>query len=508
MNDHRTPRALVAAATLALALGACSDVPTTAPAARIGSDALAHTASGSGITLVANTVKYRDNGGKPATGRSGSAEMEALALLGKDGVTDFHFRPVGPRWWVWGTMTRAQVRALDDENKLLFQYNDNNPDRYAESARFESLARGQYLQVTANVTGIDPHRTDVVTVTERIKLRPDLAVTLQAPPQVPAGQSVPITATVTELNGDVGAHASCVLRAGEAVIDYAWGIWIDAGDAVTCAFTHTFAPGAYDLQVDVADMAPEDWDRGNNRSEVVRIEAVGGPTEFNYTAYAEANFTHREYAFESRWHDLSTQLGGEEAATSESVENTEFASMTGFIGRALSGDVSFEVSQSTDDRVLHADTWTTTLDGCTWRVSNGGSFYLCSYTWGSWADTWFDYRRSAGTVTYHSIGYYRVWDDGTGEDLYYYHYNDSYTGNDGTLAGLGSTYAFRVRVTQEDLVLTANSEFPITHLEPGSYSGGGCDSGTGWWDEGYTYESCSWYKHSYQSSYGSSWRFQ
>ncbi|HEV3050118.1 MAG TPA: hypothetical protein VGX50_07410, partial [Longimicrobium sp.] len=126
--DPRTPRTLAAAAVFALALGACTDVPTAAPARIAQPDQPARTVSASGATLIPNTIKYRDNGGKPATGRAGSAVLQAFALLGKDGRTELQYSAVSADPWQWmpGTITRVQVKALDADGTVMFTQNENN----------------------------------------------------------------------------------------------------------------------------------------------------------------------------------------------------------------------------------------------------------------------------------------------------------------------------------------------------------------------------------------------
>lgn len=485
---HRTPRALAAAAALALTLGACSDVPTGAPARLASAGPAAHTVSASGVTLIPNTVKYRDNGGKPATGRSGSAALRAFALQGKDGVTELSLEAASADpWdsWTRGTITRAHVRALDSDSTPMFSLNRTHIDAASHREQLTGLIRGQYLRVQANVTGIDPHRTDVVTVTERVKRRPDMAVTLgQIAPQVPSYQPVPIYATIAELNGDVGARLVCRLLVNGVFTDGAYGVWVDAGDAVTCAFTRSFSPGAYDIQVDVAGVQPADWDEANNRSALVRIEAASGPTEFKYDAQVSA--TRESYVTwsESRWRNTSTGTAGESRSESGSSSHTQFAEIVGWTSRPLSGRATFQVSQTTGGRVVHADTWTAPEDEpCMVHWSRGASLFVC---YDMFSEMYFSYSWSASAVTYHSSGYGHEWDETTGEDVYYYHYNDSQ--GDGDILGFGDDYAFRVRVTSGDAVLTAESDFALERTESG-WSDSWCIPWA-WWVDGFGGEGC------------------
>jgi hypothetical protein len=492
MNLH-TPRALAAAAALALALGACSDIPTAAPDRLATAGPPALTVSSGGATLIPNTTRYRWNGGKPATGRSGSAALQAFALLGKDGRTELEYRPIpaDPWRWVWGTMTRAQVKGLDADSTVMFTYNENNLNAEVQRTQFQGLTRGQYLRVQANVTGIDPHRVDVVTVTERVKLRPDLAVHLQMAPEVPALRHIPINATISELNGDVGAYGQCTLYVDGAVADWSYGIWVDAGDAVTCAFSHAFSPGTHNVQVEVGSVSPGDWDESNNRSQVIQVEATGGPTQFNYSASATATRSRSQSSYMDLWTNPSVGLGSEYQNDSGMETDVEYAEMYGWIERAVSGPVQVEVSQASGGRTVHADSWTDEVgEGyyCGVRYGQGTMFHLCSYNLGGWPSTYFTYSRSAGTVTYHSRTYSRLWDLNTGQDIHYYHYNDVYTQDNGPLAGVRDDYSFRVRLTAGDVVLTAESDFPLSFSET-AWTENYCSDYQSPWD-GYTSHTC------------------
>jgi len=501
--DYRTPRALAAAAALALALGACSDIPTTAPARMTEADQPVRTVSPSGVTLIPNTVKYRDNGAKPATGRSGSAALEVFALLSKDGRTDVEYRAVPtnayPGWW--GTVTRARITALNADGTTMFTYSDEHVDPTLQRTQLGSLARGQYVEVHANVKDIDPHRTAVVTATERVKLRPDLAVHMAMSSQVLAGQPVPIVASISERNGDVGAYAECRLLVDGVVRDRAENVWIDAGDAVTCAFTHGFSAGEHQVQVEVAQLQRADWDDADNRSAVAAVEAVARPAQFRYQASVYARQT-AERTVQRQWfHNSVAQQRGEYIDEYASTRDVEYAYMTGAIDRVLWGEVVLEVSQASGGRVIHSDTWTKQVQEfdvwgeegyqCTSRWMEFTSFSLCSVDHWGWKGLNFTYFRMVGTVTYHSREYARIWDYATGEDLFYYHYNSTSSYTSGALARLGDDYSFHVRVAVGDMVLTADSRFPLTHWGPSSNVYSDCYE-TQWPDrEGYASGVCT-----------------
>ena len=66
------------------------------------------------------------------------------------------------------------------------------------------------------------------------------------------------------------------------------------------------------MQVQVQTVFPAEWDEANNRSQVVRVEAMGGPTQFRYQAYA-AGRTWRDHVVTAyRWYNPETGIRGED----------------------------------------------------------------------------------------------------------------------------------------------------------------------------------------------------
>lgn len=239
-----------------------------------------------------NSVKYRDAGAKPATGRSGSAAIQARALRGRNEttieVTTGQFDSTAA---AAGKLDKVQVKLFAPNGNVIVTDNYRKGALAGSSGSFvyDWPARGQKVQVQANVSGIDPNRTDVVTVTGAVANRPDLTVSaIQAPSQAFLGSSVTIGALVRETNGDLGARANCVLKVDGAVADRADGIWVDAGDAVTCEFRQTFATiGTRQLSVELTNVAPGDYDSGNNsRTATIEIVNPTVPVEVWYNLFA------------------------------------------------------------------------------------------------------------------------------------------------------------------------------------------------------------------------------
>jgi len=241
-------------------------------------------------TPIHNSVKYKDAGARPATGRSGSAAIQVRALRGQANtdieVTTGQFESAAP---AAGKLDKVQVKVFGTDGNLIVT---DNYRKGSISGGYGSFAyawplRGQGVQVQANVSGIDPNRTDVVTVASSVKWRPDLTVaSIQAPNRALIGSVVTIEAVVREGNGDVGARANCVLKADGIVVDHADGIWVDAGDAVTCEFRHAFATlGQKQLTVEVTNVAPGDFNTANNtRTATLEIVPASSPLWYNMNA--------------------------------------------------------------------------------------------------------------------------------------------------------------------------------------------------------------------------------
>lgn len=251
-----------------------------------------------------NSVKYKDAGAKPATGRSGSAAIQARALRGQSQtdieVTTGDFDGAAPV----GKLDKVQVKLFTNAGDAATDNYRNIGSGYGDFV-YASAPRGQQFQVQANVSGIDPKRTDVVTAGGNVKWRPDLTVaSIQAPSQAPVGTIVTVNAVVREALGDSGARANCVLKADGTVVDHADGIWVDAGDAVTCQFRTLFTTaGTKQLTVDVTNVVPADYNTANNSAgALIQIVAAGTPVYYTFTA-AEQYYDSQVPAHE---HDVFT----------------------------------------------------------------------------------------------------------------------------------------------------------------------------------------------------------
>jgi hypothetical protein len=304
-----------------------------------------------------NSVKYKDSGIPNATGRSGAASIEARALLGRDGATVIDFASSG-------TIAKVQLKT----GGITDNYN-HVENGGALSIRTDGLIRHQPVEIQANVRDVDGARTDVVTASEIVKLRPDLAVTsISAPAQAAANVDVAIYAIVRELNGDTGARANAALLVNGTVVDRANEIWVDAGGSVSVAFRHAFgAYGNASLQVVVDSVDPGDWDEANN--------SASRPIEIaehidNWSAHAlERTSSTEQTSHSSLWDTHTTE-----------VSTDQIAEMNAWIQHPVNlNGFTLGSSASTDGRTLY-DTPNVMFFDRLHRTPNG-SFCTSGESW-------------------------------------------------------------------------------------------------------------------------------
>lgn len=254
-----------------LGAGACADNPATAPVTKSPSLRREASVAGRRPARFANSIKYRDKGLQHARGRAGiaatAATLEARALLGRDGSTILDIStgaidaPDASR-----LLSKVQLKqyAPDGTQQTTTNYKDINSPVY--QLTLAGRARGSKLQVQGSIVSLDGKRADVVTLTETVKLRPDVSVDhITVPAQSFITVPVNISALISENNGDVGARADCVLAVDGVEVSRARGIWVDAGRSVSCLFSHIFpTTGTRQLTVTAVSVNPGDWNASNN----------------------------------------------------------------------------------------------------------------------------------------------------------------------------------------------------------------------------------------------------
>ncbi|MFL5383203.1 MAG: hypothetical protein ACJ8GN_11850 [Longimicrobiaceae bacterium] len=458
---------------LALLAAACSrDVlDPAAPHSAADAPRLAAAAGAGRPAFVRNAVKYRERGAKPATGRSGTSTLAVRALLGGDGVTELEVTtgtfdpPAATR-----PLTRVQVKQLDSGGRPLRTLNYANPSGGATLAvRYPGLPRGAALQVQGHVT--EGRRTDVVTVTETVRLRPDLSVRLDAPRQVARGVPVSLVATVSEENGDVGARADCVLYVDGAEADRARGIWVDAGGTVSCAFTHVFASaGAKRVRVEAANVSPADFDPSNNAAEAT-VQVTGGGGDFNFTATAE------DYVESTMQADsMRTTYDSGQVTEQKSAIQTRHAIQSGALYASMPHGVSLastrvRVSQSTNGVTVHAGAWPEAAagypvlaaqPGCTSSWNGGVVVYLCSTGPADGGVTHVQYLRTTSEVTYFGVQHTRVWWPDAPDNVYAFtlEWSGSYT-ELAPQVTMGADYSFSVELEDGGRTYRLDATVPL-----------------------------------------------
>jgi hypothetical protein len=379
---------------------------------------LAATTASAGLTFTPNMVKYRDTSLPHATGRAGDSTIDAIALLGKDGTTDLTVTANG-------SIDKVQLKADGDA-----AVNYNNLSGTTFNQRLDGLAVHLPLQVQANVSSAGSSREDVVTADEIVKLRPDLVVTaVRAPDRAMPGLPFEVSATVRELNGDVGARADCVLAVNGVEVDRSRGIWVDARDSVTCKFAAVLQTmGEQTLTVSASNVDPGDWDDGNNSASATITIAepfdhyVAGALEaqIHNHNYADAPWAHFDITTDS-WNQWSDFYG-------TSTLPIDGASMTARYQETTDGtpvdDIQWEkmaLHSRIDGPGYHCifgyDDWQT--DNATLTVCQTSAFV-------STPVVQFHADRSSVAVAYISQGWDSRFRDANG-NVYTWHTSNSYT---------------------------------------------------------------------------------
>ena len=338
-----------------------------------------------------NTIKYKDTSIPNATGRAGSATIGARALLGRDGNTSIDLVSNG-------SIEKVQLKAGGAAANF----------RGASHIAVDGLVQHQVIQLESLVRGVDGARTDVVSASETVKLRPDLAVTaISAPERAGANIDVTIYATVHELNGDAGARANAVLLVDGQVVDRANGIWVDAGGNVAIAFRHAFsAYGNANLEVVVSAVDPGDWDDANN-SATKPIEIAEKLD--NWAIHAVERISTSQSDSQSPLWDTHTLIGQKDQATD----------LWAWIQHPVNlSNISLSTSASTDNRTLYDVEDAPFYEP--FRRTNNGSLCTSPETWNPRIDVCyqpmssshapngfmlFEVHWHASDVVYHSWGY-------------------------------------------------------------------------------------------------------
>jgi len=320
-----------------------------------------------------------------------------------------------------GNLTRVQIATTDARGRrqLVKEYTDLAANGGYVAFSYAGLARGHALRVEANVTGIDGERTDIVSASPTVKLRPDLMVhRVSTPPTALPGVPVVITAVIAELNQDVGARASCVLSVDGAEVDRADGIWVDAGGLVSCAFSHTFeTSGSKSVSVQAANVVPTEFDGENNAATTSIVVREIEPFD-SYYLMGASELTQRgsHYQDWSTRNDGSVVYGRDYEYNYLNTEVNQFIQYGAEVRQHLDlTRTRLSVTETTGGSTVRSfalDALADVPDGCVGRYAGTERtvwIYVCSVIRLTGPVTSLTYISLAGEVTYFSSGYDTHW---------------------------------------------------------------------------------------------------
>lgn len=486
---------------------------------------------------IPNSKHYRDSGVGNASGRTGSAQMTARALLGEDGNTTIEVTTGALDSGVTppGSFSKVQFKPLDPDGDALFAQNFTPLARDAGYYSFSSpsLYRHQQTQIQGNIIGID-NRTDVVTVVDTVKLRPDLAIqNFHLPDSVFVNTTVNIVANVAELNGDSPATANCQLWVNGVQVDQAFKIYVDAAGSVSCAFAYTFkSTGTQTIQVTAANVAPADWDTANNSASGALnvVDLITNPAEHGTAIFTDQN---GGFPYSSSTSEFVTKNGVpyfQYSTTAGTSGETQDATTTFYSGGSCATQTNavpyqFPVDIAYTETMDGAPVYSTKATGITGfssttainmpicgsiavsYVQQRGSALADDYTINFSSYTYYDaaskplqtYQqvdstRNAGTVTYLSAGYECQWwaANCNNDPTNFYTWNTNTPNQLGTLVALGSTWTPSLTATDATgngfggSIPVPLSTSQVTMGQPNT-----CAPPTGPDRFGYTYQFCS-----------------
>lgn len=481
---------------------------------------------------VRSSIHYRESGVGNAHGRSGSANVTARALLGKDnnttvelttGTLDSNATPPG-------RFTMVQIKPLLSNGQALFAHNFtglSTPSGYY-SFVWPSLHRGEQIQLQSNIRGIDGSRTDVVTLNETVKMRPDLAVrNLTFLETAIVQQVVNIRANIAELNGDTGATTACVLSIDGNTVDRANNVFVDAGGGVTCEFSTTFSgPGTHEIQVSAANPVPGDYDMSNNTASGM-ITVSTDNAEHVTGLFMDSNVAapkQQTQSFQVTYQGaavekLSNTFGSDVhlQGTSTLIQDFGCTGASNATSWQTPVDISYTESMDGNQMIAFTDKGLnatgTSLAVQPFPVCNSSAASVVAQYGSTFMVDHFDYigyvqyldstgnplyalqfvgvERGAGDVTYFSHGYQCSWWNSCSNPADYYAWNTSTETKWGTLLPLGSMWGASI-ATQDASGKTLAQELtvPLTATQQSNAQGTSC-ANVGPDSNGYTYQTCT-----------------
>jgi hypothetical protein len=366
-------------------------------AATLAAALLTSTAFGQTQTYPA-TYKYRDNGVKNATGRSGDASIEARTLLGRDGTATLELTANG-------AVEKVQAK-MPDESVINFNDTDGSG---SFTAALGTLAWHAPVAIEAHVASATGDRTEVVDANDVVKRRPDLRVnSVIAPVHALVGFPTVIRVSLSELNGETGAHANVRVLANGSEVDRIDGIWVDAGDTVNVSLATVFeSAGPTDLQVVVDGVNPGDWDDSNNSGAAQTQVYDDADPFYSWDATAHEDTTTNSHSSLDSSQETHYEGGG---TTQHFLLNAQTAAHANLA--SLNATVSVESDGATVIPERTAGDWnvhSTPFSKCADSTSSGVEVVVCNDIPGTRfyrtdrSQVTVDFGNSA--ISYHSWGY-------------------------------------------------------------------------------------------------------
>lgn len=165
--------------------------------------------------------------------------------------------------------------------------------------QFADMERFQPVTAQVQIQSPESDNAEVLRNDATVLLRPDLEVKdVTAGEGVYKGAITDISVTLQELNGDLGANTVLYLKEGDAVIDVAKGVHVDAFGSTQVLFSTIFTePGSHTLTVSAENVHPGDYDIANNAKKFsVNVQDREGlPYSLRYT--------HTQYDAWSEWNN-------------------------------------------------------------------------------------------------------------------------------------------------------------------------------------------------------------
>ena len=350
--------------------------------------------------------RYRDNGVKNATGRSGDAAIESRTLLARDGIatlelTSGAFDPMTAN----GAVEKVQVKT---PGAPATNFNDTSDTGFF-TATLGDLAWHTPVAIEAHVASVTGERTEVVDANDVVKLRPDLRVnSVTAPVHALVGFPTIIRVSLSELNGDTGARANVRVLANGSEVDRIDGVWVDAGDSVDVSLATVFeSAGPTDLQVVVDGMNPGDWDDSNNSGTAHTQVYAEADSFYSWTATAHEDTTTTSRSSVTSWEENHYDGGGTTQRfhlDAQTAAHANLSSLNATVS-AESDGVTVIPERTAGDWNRHSTPFTT----CTDSTSGGVEAVVCNDIPGSRfyrtdrSQVTIDFGNSA--ISYHSWGY-------------------------------------------------------------------------------------------------------